>query len=488
LTDFPFIDRYGRHYKNPVRVHPEDDYLSNVLPAYIATLPKPPQYRDIFYAKEGANIERFENRMFVGAATYNDGNKPNVEKDWLTNIVNWPVYSATAAILSPVGRIALTVGSETYDLDPIDANTTQITIGLSAFAFANNVGSYPDDYFSAYGLYSEGRVYAGSPSTAFAAELEAINLTGGTVGNPTPYHDLFISGTQGLRIGSGGGQGLNPADALAALTIVNNEAKFQGGLIFNADSITGTDGVTGFGSALMFAKGHTIDWYYDNGLDGARATFITSTATQPVNSFQFQNNGALFVTPAGKIAYAFGTVNNSVNGLGLQSSIAAISPYLETFGDDATVPLGFKPKNRGNIENYTDVLLFMSNAGNQLSAVKNQVADPAKFKLVQFTDTGVEFYGNTTGLMFTVAHVNNAVNYMSASPAIAGAHPRLDTFGTSANIDLELHFTGTGTLSLYTPTSNSASAGGAAALPALPATYITIKSGGTTMKIPAYNA
>lgn len=299
----------------------------------------------------GADIIRFNDRLFLGSSTVNDGNSPNVVKDWMTALVNWPVYNATLAVVSPVGQIAGTFGSQTLNLNTTAANSNQTTIGISGFAFANNTGAvFPTDFWSAYASYFEARVYPGTLSEAYGSEINAINLRSSAVGTSTPYKYDLLSAVHGLRIASGGGQSLVVQPALVALDIVNNGAAFTSGIVFGKNSLVGADGTTGFGTALSLGKGHRIIWYYDNGVDGAEAAYITSTATKFVGSIQFQNTSALFLSETNAASFVVNLDGTPTRYLGVTAKSGTEAPILQTFGSDANINLAIKPKGAGQIE------------------------------------------------------------------------------------------------------------------------------------------
>lgn len=441
-----------------------------------------------FRSNDGARIVKLNDRLFVGAATNNDGAKPNIATDWLTDLVNWPVYNGTSAFVSPNGGVAVTAGSQTLGFDPVEFGTTQTTIGFAAFAMANNPGSYPDDFFSAYAFYGEGRTYPGTVSNAFAAELEAINMRGEHDSDPTPYRELTLSATHALRLGSGGGQGLDPYDAQAAISIVPNGAKFRAGIVFEKGALAGADGATGFGTAMSLGLGHMLSWYYDDSSTGDRATFITSTATQPVDSLQFQNGAMLLVSPAGKATASWAVVEDAVNGVNFQPAVAGQMPAIETFGDDTHVDLTFKPKGNGNLGAYCANFLFYSDAGNQMSGLVNSVTISDQTTTLEFDNNGAFVYSQGAGVLFSVARVANAVNYVSAYPAVTGSAASLRATGTDTDVDLVLQGKGAGTVGFEAPDTSSASAGGASALPGAPAGYLTLNINGALKKMPYWNA
>jgi len=406
-----------------------------------------------FWANDGATVLRVNDRLLVGAATENDANKPPTDIDWLTALVNWPVLNGLAAITSPVGTIALTVGSQTVDLDPIAAGTTQTTIGVAAFAIANNPGTYPSGYFAAYGFYSEARVYPGTVSDAFGAEFEAINMSGVANATPTPYRELQTGSAQALRLGSGGGQGLSPSPAISAIAIVPNGSTFNAGIVFEKGALTGAGGSSGFGNAIIMAKGHLVSWYAVGDGDGERTFFVTSTITDADyrSSIQAQDGAILFIQPNDKTGFSVSTVANAANGIGVKPSVAGSATEIEAFGDDTNIPIKLNPKGSGDLQAWTNSFIFYSDAGNQMSGIVNAVDNAARTTTLTFQNTGAYFYGAGGGLIATFGGVVNSVNYLSLNNAATGNAPEIVVSGSDTNIPLTISSKGAGVITLNAP-------------------------------------
>lgn len=459
----------------------------------------------VFWENQGAQVWRINDRLLVGGATDNDADKPNAVKDWLSELVNWPVYNATAAITSRFGTIALTTGSQTVDLDPDAAGTVQTTIGVTAFAMANNPGTFPDAFFSAYGFYGEGRVYPGTVSNAFAAELEAINMHSAGVGAPTPYRELLLSATQALRLGSGGGQDLVVYDALSAIGIVPNGAKFHAGIVFEKGAITGTDGVTGFGEAIMFAKGHLLAWYAAGGGSGVRTAFITSTVDDEdyATSLQAQNNAWLFLGPSGEISFAVGNAPGTVNGLGVVPATTGSAPYVEAIGDDPAVSLGLRAKGAAYVVPYSSIrpdstvagealgliansqsIIWRNGPGNQSAAILSD-RTVATAMILDFVDNGVVFYSasGAGSTQFSVLEVPSALNYPEMFGGVTGSAAGVQAQGTGTNKNLALLARdATGQFELRCATQGAALNGAGGAMPANAEKFlkVTVTDGGGT--------
>jgi hypothetical protein len=304
-----------------------------------------------FWQNQGATVVRLNDRLLVGGAAANDASKPNETKDWLSEIIGWPVYNGTAAITSAFGTIGLTVGSQTADLDPIAASSTETSIGIAAFGIANNLGTFPSGYFAAYAIYGEARVYPGTVSNAFGAEINAVNMSGSANVTPTPYRELATGSVQALRLASGGGQGLFPDPAISALSIVPNESTFNVGIVFDKEALTGADGTDGFATAIAMAKGHLLTWFTEGDGDGAATMTITSAVTNPAKyvSMQAHDGGWLFIQPSGHVGFTVSTVEGAETGIGVKPAAAGGDAEIDVYGPGDNLNLRLAPKGTGTV-------------------------------------------------------------------------------------------------------------------------------------------
>lgn len=414
-------------------------------------------------------------------------------EDWLYEQagLTWIRQTSTFYAVNQSGQVVFAAASRASDVPP-DLGTSQISIPFIGIAVMDRSGGGPP-YWTSYGAYFEARIepVSSNTGTVIGIEIDAINF-GVTAGEPTPSRLQTLGGSTALWLASGGdpaNHGRPIAPAQLALGIVPNGETFEAGIVFHAEAIEGTDGTTGFGPAIRMATRHLIDWWAPGGPPtyGTRTTFITSTATGEVASLQFQDGGTILVTPNGKIAFGVSNVANAVNGLGVVPAVLGGVPYLEAFGDDPDVPIRFKPKGTGDIQFMAPSLLFYSAGGSQLSGLVNNVTDPACVNTLQFNDDGQFFYGRG-GIVIAFGMVANPTSYLAISNAESGQALSIAATGTG-NIDILLDPLGTtGTLQLGVPTANSATVGGASALPGQPAGYFVLKdAGGTTAKVPYWN-
>lgn len=404
--------------------------------------------------------------------------------------ISWVPLLAKAISVPESGRVAFAGVSRASDVDD-GINSTQSTIGLIGIGVMNKTGSGPP-YWTSYGGYFEGRIEATASAigTVIGVEIDAINFSASSAGGSTPWRMQTLGGATALWLASGGdpaNHGRTIAPAQLALGIVDNGETFESGIVFSRTALEGTDGTTGFGSAINLATRHILGWYGAGGGNGERVNYITSTSTSPGHSLQFQNAATLVLSAAGEIDFAVANVANSVNGVGVVPAATGVSPYIETFGDDTNVPLKIKPKGGGDIEVFAEQVLFYSDGGNQLSGLVNSVTANTYFSTLEFADGGPFLYGRG-GVIVSFAQVASPAYHLTLSNAASGNPLSISAQGTG-DIDILLDPGGTnGTLRLAVPTATSATVGGASALPGDPAGYFKLKdSGGTTRHVPFWN-
>jgi hypothetical protein len=236
------------------------------------------QYRSgNFYSHAGAKINRFNDRVFIGQATINDAAMPNVTRDWLTDfqvsagLSNGSIVSSQSAVLTDTNNqanVAFLAGSQSLNF--ISAGAA--CIGNASFVVNNNASLAT----KAWGYYGEAHKINATSSSVYGMELDTRTLVDSI--EPNSYQQGNVIGFQvasGCELSAVG-----QFDASAAIQIESNPKKFKVGINFGSTAITGTDGVTGTGTAIALAKGHEITWSRASGVNTAKLG--ASSATQSV--------------------------------------------------------------------------------------------------------------------------------------------------------------------------------------------------------------
>lgn len=377
-----------------------------------------------FFQDNGAIIDRFNDRVFVGPATVNDGNFPNVVQDWLAIEIapDNPVEAAQMAVLSQNGLAGFVAASRTSD-------QSAPTAAIAAEFFGLNDSTAGGE---AWGLYVEGRRIANTNALTFAAEFDVSNQQGVVQNTPFAQNPGAVVA---LQLASGCGLPLpGNATTAAALQIQHNQTPFDKGIIFGANAISGTDGFTGAGIAIAFAKGHTLTWFNSSGNQITNISSSASIGTGPQASLIFSDAG-------------FEVVNASDN---TPAFVVDASPSSGTYAFfknvGGTVRLSASASDL-DLASSTGQVNFVSASDGSLT-----------FQVKANAGSGAFIYSQYSGGTTYLVSVGGDMGLASATGII--------NFGVS--------------------TTGSASAGAASALPALPALYMTVKIAGSVYHIPCY--
>ena len=333
-----------------------------------------------FYADQGAVIRRFNDRLFVGAAGDNLGvaNRDQLPRDWLsttmgaTSIGAYPVWGAQGASLARYGSIGWLAASRTSD-----AQASRNLLGYTPSSIGTASWAIDDDKTAgrtttAYAYYGEAWKLPGvSQQPSFVAELEVVDIGGGPVGSSTTYHPNTGGGGVGLQLGAGGGQAQQTWDAAAGIVFVNNPSRFQNGLIFGADSLTGvTSSPTdaGFATAIRLARNQALVWdtpETSGGVQGINyGLFVRSTVTKAVNAtrIEAQDTGLVVSNSAGNAIMVVETAPNPTSYLVLQTGSNS-APGLYA-GGAGSANLGLYPQAGGELQISSPI----SNSGGAMPA------------------------------------------------------------------------------------------------------------------------
>lgn len=329
-----------------------------------------------FFASAGARINKLNDRVFVGAATANDGNAfPNAGgADYVTtNIPQGPTTSvAQFAALSSQGTMGIMGATRTSDAAPSGA---QGAIGIMGVAINDGIGDKKQGVFAGY---FEGQKKNGAGFTA-ALEVDVADQSG-IATDINPY--TFFEGDKSVNIWSaaGGARG-NVVNTSAAMAILSNGAKYQAGIVFQATCIATN-------VAISMAKDHALQWW----AAGATPTsFIQSVATE-------NNYGILFTSAAtliGNSAVAGSTASlavvyqsNAVDFVQVTGAPTGSNVKVQAAGASANINLSLLPKGASG-------KLSLGGPAGSLSAtagVANALpATPQFYLTFQFNNDGIDY-------------------------------------------------------------------------------------------------
>lgn len=232
-----------------------------------------------FYASDGAIINRIADRLLLGDATRQDGNSGTTGKSWLGQssggVGNYFDTTSILEVASIQGtNVAGAFGARTSDYDVSDG-----TFAITAYGLNDN----PTTDSNAWGIYSSSlRETAHSIYTA-SIETDTTSLL--PVVRASAYNVVPFGVTIGYSVAAGGeaglaasgltcypssvgiafftaGTGPNTANPLAGTGTI-----WQKGIVFQQNSLIGTDGTNGtWAIAMELAAKHSITWANNTGI------------------------------------------------------------------------------------------------------------------------------------------------------------------------------------------------------------------------------
>jgi len=288
------------------------------------------------WSQNGAKIHRFNDRVFIGAMTANDGAYPNVAKDWLStlqvawgNTIGYPTGSVlnVSTIATSDSQMAITGAARTNYF----TNAAQSAIGVQGFAVADNT-TYAA---KAWGLYGEAHLVSGSGG-AYGIEVDPVAHI--TSIAPTPNQQGNVVGYQ---VACGGSySGFTQYDCSNGIQFAANGAKFKQAITVTRGSVT-----TG-GLSLALPTGNGIGFYDAVGhLGGAISASFTAGTTANLG---FDDNGLQIASTngSGTIAYFFQSAS-PVNYLTFNGNGTGNAPKVAASGSDTNIDLELAGKGTG---------------------------------------------------------------------------------------------------------------------------------------------
>ncbi|WP_336947499.1 hypothetical protein [Asaia sp. HN010] len=320
----------------------------------------------VFFADDGATVGRLGDRLFTGAAADNQGqrNRDATRNDWLSQIMGstsigaWGTWTSKFAAISRFGAIGITGASRTSDSQKQSSymGFVPLAIGVAAWGVADEPQN--PTTATAYAYYGEGWRMAGvNYQPSFVMELETVNMGGAAAGMSTPYHPNCGGGTYAIQIGSGGGQTEGSSDAEAGIVFVRNSSRHKSGIIFANDSLAGTDGTDGYGTAMTMGARQGIEWRTGEtrenvqGLDSGGMLFSTVSQTKKGQRLQFSDDGVLITNMSGQLIFSISPNPAPTNTLNIQagSGLAAAGLYVQP-GTNGSSNLGLYPGPGGELQ------------------------------------------------------------------------------------------------------------------------------------------
>jgi len=296
-------------------------------------------------------INRMRDRVFVGNAALMHDNRAATNNTWIPNNsagANWAMRDSQFLVMQDRGGMAVTGMSQVIDGES-DVNPAP-TIGVSGFVINNGSRG-----LSSWGLYSDVQHEPGAPAQSYGLEVAAKNKA--LDYTSTPYSMTY--GVYGLWLAGGGddtygGAHTNPNNT--ALAVVSNSSTWNKGIVFAADALTGSDGVTGTATAIQMARGHTISWLQSGGNAGATIRSNVNIGNREV-SMIFDNNEIDYFGSGGATLFKMLHQASAVNYLAVKNSATGNAIDIGAFGTDSNIDLSLTTKGSGVVRfgSYTAI-------------------------------------------------------------------------------------------------------------------------------------
>src|SRR6185312_9549745 len=404
-----------------------------------------------FFVQNGAIINRFNDRIFLGGATINDGVYPTVVKDWLTNFYDANGYTQGYTLNGQFSVLS----------SQSSASSEMVVSGVQSQYFPGN-GSYGTAF---YGVgVNNGTTYTGMGINAFYGEIHntVSNLNSAYVCEfdtrttvdpslPTPYNKGTVvgiqlasgAGTSGVTFtGSISGTTLTVASLIYALPYGNVPQSYQikvGSKLYGVGIPAGTT-VTALGTGAGGTGTYTIS----TSLTVASETMVATDQYDASCALQIEANPVKF-----KVGINFGAMSiagcDGVNGAGTAIALA----------------LGHQ-------------LNWYNSSGAVIGRIYSLATAQANTGEIQFNDQGIELRSFNTGgaAIAYFQGVSSGTNWLAFNNSISGSPVTISATGTDANVDLQLVTRGSGNVRFGTYTAGTVTQAG----------YITIKDIGGTVR------
>jgi hypothetical protein len=299
---------------------------------------------------------RFADRVFIGeAASQSTGTKFPIpgEGTFLTTQMgaDWMERGATTLSVAPQGEFGGVFAARTSDKS---AGGYYGTATIGVLGIVENDDTSVNQTIGWAGYFEANR--GTNNKVVFGLEISIKNKGDNKTSNP--YSVDY--GTTGIWLPAGGDASYNGVNANPCATAImigrgddqGNPAlpmSWNRGIIFNAKSITGTDGVTGTGIAIDLAKGHVIRWATPLGQNGA-AIYSQADDTAKAQTIVFANDQIQFLDNSQGFTAIISKGTGVANQIRLFSEATGTAPRVQAEGIDTNVDLYLQPKGTGRVQ------------------------------------------------------------------------------------------------------------------------------------------
>lgn len=298
----------------------------------------------------GANIWRFEDRLFLGDAALNWAGATDPEplgSSWLSDVSAAPKFLGTNALfLSTTSDVDSNGRYAVVGAAHLSTSQAASAIGVAGAAVNNSATA------QAWGLYSD----LISTAAGYLCGLEIAAKNAGSDHSDDVY-STDNKGILGLQLSGGGDNSYGPTatnPSNTGIMFINNASTWNRGIIFKKGALTGTDGSagsSGTGVAIRMARRHAIQWMAPDGNLGGMIISNCVTGASGVMRQIFVDSAIQFTGPNGaKRVATIEAAASHVNYLTLGAAATGSGPALSANGDDTDIDLPLTPKGAGVVK------------------------------------------------------------------------------------------------------------------------------------------
>jgi hypothetical protein len=301
-----------------------------------------------FYQNLGANVNRIQDRLFVGEAAANLGTNVASQPDWLTQyqIAKGRTYGYVQTSTLAVENTNV-ANSETPFVSGAQVGTQ--AGGAQPIAITGiGVNNGTSGVTQAWGLYPEGYRDTSGSGTGGAYGLEADTMNYVGVADSDPYQQN-ASQTITAQLAAGGGYSpTGQFPSTAAINIQNNGATYDKGIVFGANALTEDNGTTGTAIAIALGHGQELQWY--GAANTATASILGNGTTASGSVAQvFNDNQIEWLNASGTPLFLASNNSGAVNFAETTNATTGNPPTIAAQGSDTNILLLLAGKGTGGV-------------------------------------------------------------------------------------------------------------------------------------------
>jgi hypothetical protein len=290
------------------------------------------------------NNRRIPDRVFIGEAVRTSGNESNgASESWVNNAF---------------GAYWLERGSQLFTLPDSDGYIGEFSaVRTSTINQAGGVGigmaslgwnDYVGNLFVWAGYFEVSR--EANAGVSYGLEIAGKNKGSNHIRSP---YARDSNGILGIFFAGGGDPAYNGSSANpnnVGIVIGKNSNTWNTGICFDADALTGSDGVTGNAAAIKMGKGHQIEWWASATLQTAIIRSDGADLGAITKYLLFKNTKVSIEANSVTDLYSFDLGLTPANGLIFSAGVlSSNATTINAAGSDTNIDINLVPKGSGTV-------------------------------------------------------------------------------------------------------------------------------------------